>query len=255
MAPPAVAMEARRFHRAPLGHRPDRPGRGPLSLGGLPRVGGLQYEVADEEAGAGSALGEVFGGLADLPVAVLEGGFEGGVDLGAVEGGEGDDGSAADRGLVLRAGEDRGEPGRVAQGAEGGDGGLADEGVGGVGGQRGQAGHRTGLGRLAFAGGPGGHLDHRVVGVVEEADDGHRLGRALATERGHQFQASAADPGIGIGERTGEVRRLEGVEALQRTKGGAPDAGVGVVEKGPRQVAIALVTGDGRLPTATLCVE
>ncbi len=53
--------------------------------------------------------GQVFGGLADLPVAIGPGVFEGLVDLGPIECGEGDYGAAADGGLVGRCVEYRGE--------------------------------------------------------------------------------------------------------------------------------------------------
>ena len=75
-------------------------------------------------------VGQVLGGLADLPVGVGEGGGERGVDLGAVERGEGEDGPAPDRGPVPAGGEDRGQPAGVADRAERGDRRLAHERVG-----------------------------------------------------------------------------------------------------------------------------
>src|SRR5690606_26101716 len=77
--------------------------------------------------GARRSPADVLGRLAHLPVAVLQGPLERGVDVGPLEGGEGEHGPAADRRPVARRGQDGGQPGRVADGPEGGDGGLAAE--------------------------------------------------------------------------------------------------------------------------------
>jgi rod shape-determining protein MreB len=61
---------------------------------------------------------QVFGGLADLPVGVGEGALERGVDLGALERREGEDGAAADRGPVVARGQDRRQPAVVTDRAE-----------------------------------------------------------------------------------------------------------------------------------------
>src|SRR5262249_35357340 len=62
---------------------------------------------------------QVFRRLSDLPVAVCEGGVEGGVDIGAVEGGQGEDGAAAYGGLVAAGGEESGETGGGGGGGQG----------------------------------------------------------------------------------------------------------------------------------------
>ena len=67
---------------------------------------------------------EVFGGLADLPVAVGQRGSQPRFHLGSVERGEGEHRAAADRGLVVAGGEHDGQGAR-RPGAERGDGGLA----------------------------------------------------------------------------------------------------------------------------------
>src|SRR5690606_20305450 len=64
---------------------------------------------------------QVLGGLADLPVPVGEGPGQGRLDLGALEGREGDHRPPAHRRLVGGGGEDGGQRGLVADGAEGGD--------------------------------------------------------------------------------------------------------------------------------------
>ena len=53
--------------------------------------------------------------MADLPVAVLERGMEGGVDVGSGEGRQGEDGAAADGGLVATRSQDGREAGGVAE--------------------------------------------------------------------------------------------------------------------------------------------
>jgi hypothetical protein len=65
--------------------------------------------------------------LAHLPVTILSGPLESGVDGGALEGRQGDDGSPADRGTIVLGSQDGVKPPIVADGTQGGDGGLATE--------------------------------------------------------------------------------------------------------------------------------
>src|SRR5206468_12274855 len=109
---PAASGPSRRPTRAPAAHKSNRPKR----LGGTIPTFCLGRSL-------GSDPEQVLGGLADLPVAVGEGGLEGGIHLGAVEGGQGQDGPPADRRLVGARGQHGREPRRIAERAEGGDGG------------------------------------------------------------------------------------------------------------------------------------
>ncbi len=65
--------------------------------------------------------------MADLPVPVRERPTEGGVDVGALEGGESQYGPASHGGAIVRGGEDGGESAFVAQRAQGSDGSFPAE--------------------------------------------------------------------------------------------------------------------------------
>ena len=113
--------------------------------------------------GAGS-VEEVFGDLADLPVAVILGSFESSVDLGTFERREGDDRTAAHCGLVCGRSKHSGQPGRVADRAERCDRGLAHEGVGVIGCERREASDdRRPLSRTALAERPRRGLDDDCI--------------------------------------------------------------------------------------------
>ena len=102
----------------------------------------------------------VLGRLAHLPVPIVEGVGEGGVHLGPVERGEGDDGPPPHGRLVVGGGvEDGGQAGVGAEGPEGGDRRFPHEGVGMVTGQRAQPGHDVGPRLLTLAAGECRHLD------------------------------------------------------------------------------------------------
>src|SRR5262249_32115947 len=150
---------------------------------------------------------QVLGRLSDLPVAVFEGGVEGGVHLGTVEGGEGENGAAADGGLVAAGGEDGGGAGGGGGGGAGGERGAAGGGGGGggagegvvvpadEGAQRGD-GAGTDGGRAELTECPRRRLDHGDVVVGEESEQ--RAGRGV--EDGREVGGPPADPGRGIGE-------------------------------------------------------
>jgi hypothetical protein len=76
----------------------------------------------------------------------------------------------------------------------------------------------------------------------------------LPTQRGDQLERPATHRGVGIGQPAGEIVGRDGLEPLQRTERGAANARVGVVHERPSGGFVALVAGDRRPPTTTLCV-
>jgi hypothetical protein len=82
---------------------------------------------SDKELFVGRQTDEIFGVLADLPVGVLARVPERGFDVGAVEGGEREDGASADGGLVAAPVQHGGQAGGVAERPERGDRGFAHE--------------------------------------------------------------------------------------------------------------------------------
>jgi hypothetical protein len=59
-----------------------------------------------------------------------------------------------------------------------------------------------------------------------------------------QFGGPATYRDVAVGERVRQHRRIEGAEALERTKGGDPHAGFFVGNAGASQLNIAGVSGD-----------
>lgn len=183
---------------------------------------------------------EVLGGLADLPVAVFEGGGEGRVDLGAVERGEGEDRATADRGFVGAAGENRVAAPIVGNGTECGDRDLAGQRVGvfrsdtnerehgGVTDQRLPAftqGPRRGFDDLEFVIEEEGELHpHRGFRRrLDAVDDGDREFGRPGPHRG-RFVRSAPGPEV----------RGEATAAGQRPEGRDADEGRGIGGRGDR---------------------
>ena len=124
---------------------------------------------------------QVLGGLSDLPVAVLEGAFQGRLDVVTLERREGQYGPASDRRSVLQATQYRCPAPLVAERPEGGHGGLPAEGVLVASGFRSGHGREGVDGRLGdfweFAGRPAGHLHHGVVGIAQTGRKEHYQGR------------------------------------------------------------------------------
>ena len=110
---------------------------------------------------------QVLGRLTDLPVAVLEGAFEGGDDLGTLERSKGQDRTSPDRCLVVEPGEDVGTSVGMADRSEGGHGGLSAERVVVGGGDADEGVDRVVALSGPLAGHPAGDLYDLRVGVVE----------------------------------------------------------------------------------------
>jgi len=179
---------------------------------------------------------QVFRRLSDLPVAVYEGGVEGGVDIEAVEGGQGEDGAAAYGGLVAAGGEESGETGGVGEGAKGGDGRLPSERVHVLarhGAQRENCAGAHGDG-AELAQGPGGGLDHGDVVVREEREQWARRRPEARCEVGRP----ATHCGRRVRESGAPCGRCPAVFARprQRAEGGGADARVGIVARGALEV-------------------
>ena len=157
--------------------------------------------------------------------------MQGVVHLRAFERGEGHRGPPADGRLVLQGGEHGGQSRRVADGPEGGHGCLSAERIGVAAEAVGQPGQGADHDRVPpFPAGPGGHLDHPRVRIVE--------GRC-AVDTGPAGGELAGSP-ANLGRRVGQGRRHlvvgERAEALQRAERGGPHGRGGVVDRrhGPR---------------------
>jgi hypothetical protein len=195
-------------------------------------------------------VGEVLGGLANLPVSVAAGAGEGGLDVGPVERGQGDDGPPADRGPVAGGGQHGGLASGVADGTEGGDGRLPHEPVVVSAGQPGQPNDGSRFGRAALTAGPGRRLGNRRVRVVEQRQQGNVGGSTVGvgTERGDHLHGSAPDPRVTVGDGSGKVVDGQPPGPVQRPQGGGPHAGIGVTEEPASGGDVAFVAGHGRSP-------
>ncbi len=167
-----------------------------------------------------------------------------GVDLGSVEGSEGQHGPSTDSRLVAGRSEDRGKAGLVADRPEGGDGGLPHERIG-MGLDRGdQAGdgssaHRTDVGSLTQR--PRGNLGDEGVVVGQQ---GHEVDLRTVAGLGG---GAAANGGGGVGEAGSQLFRGEHAEATEGAEGRRPDRGGGVSEERPGQRTVTGVSGHGGL--------
>ncbi len=165
--------------------------------------------------------------------------MQGGVDLRAVEGGEGGRRPPAHRRLVGQRGQHGREAGPVPDGAQRGDGRLPAQRIGmsspGCG-QRAQGGNSSPLAPLAE--GPRRHLHHRGVGVRE--------GRGHSDVGGprRQLTGSATHPGVGVGEPPCEFPVGEPPESGERTEGTGAHPGGLVGESGPGPGDVAHVPGE-----------
>jgi Lon-like protease len=196
---------------------------------------GVERTVWDQSVGAGAD--EVFGGLTHLPVAVGERAFDRGHDLRTIERSEGENGAAADGGLVGTGGEDRRQPALVTDRAERGGGRLADERLVGRRGERDEPVENLVGNPFALTARPGGDLDDARVRIVEGPGEIHagmcrgQLGGA-ATHGRHR-----------ITERGGERGVVERAEPLERAEGDDTNGGVLDGEPRPRDVGVSLMAG------------
>ena len=190
---------------------------------------------------------QVLGHLADLPVAIVEAAPEGGLDLGAVEGGQGHRGPPADGRLVVEGGRGRraarqgrrwprgrpppprgtaGRSGRTPAEASAARAGTADA-------------------LPPFAQRPGGHLHHRGVGVVEAAGEvDARDGRRPARTPAGAPRAPGRPAPLGGRRRSGLRAGRERPRAVARTDGGI------VGQAGAGRGRVPDVPGQRRRPPA-----
>ena len=178
---------------------------------------------------------EVLGGLADLPVGILQRAAQRGFDLGAVERGEREDGAPADRGLVGAAGQDGREPGGVARRAERGDRRFAHQCVLVRTRGRDERRHRRAASSPRSPERERRGLRDPRVGVVQQ--DQQRLDRNGAADRGCCLRGSPADDRIGILGRDEPRRTRDRDRAAPHERGqcGGADPSVGVVVDQPAQ--------------------
>ena len=190
----------------------------------------------------GQVRQQVFRGLADLPITVLERGGQRGVDLWPVERGQRQDRSPPHGRLVGAARQDGGKPAGVADGAERGDRCLAHQHLGAVGGESAQfVEHVVGY-LYVLASSPGGNLDDRRVRVAEQRQQrdvrpgGGQQSGAVANCR---FVVGQCRLQVAVGERAHAVECAERELAGDRVTGGEAGAGGEFV---------ALVTGHHEVP-------
>ena len=185
------------------------------------------------------ALGkEVFGCLAHLPVAIRERPLEGGVDLGAGERSECDDGAPADGGLVHGGRKDRGQRRLVADGSERSDSSLTAERILMARGDGAQRRDGTGLGRYALAARPGRGFDDRGVGIGEQRQERHLWPGIMS---GHLLGDPSPHLGRGIAGGSGDIVGGQRPKAPQRTQRHGAGAGVAVSEQGASRRLVARV--------------
>ena len=177
-----------------------------------------------------------------MPVAVVQRPAQGGFDFGAVEGGQGDDGPAADGGAVAGCGGEHGlEAPRVADGAEGGDGRLSTQGVV-VLTSDGDERIDGGLGRRPpFAECPGGGLHHGAVRI------GERRNEVDLGEGDRLFACTATNAGVGVGQRPFDVRGEERPRPGERAQRRRPHRRIGVVQEGASRRLVTFVPSNGCL--------
>ncbi len=195
------------------------------------------------------AAGQVLGGLAHLPVLVVERACERGVDVGTVEGREREHRTPAHRDGVTARGEHGWETSGVPERAERGDGGLACERVP----VREHDGRercdrasvdRT---RAEFAERPRGRFHHGHVGVVEHHDQPF----ADRTRRAHRRRELGGAPadrgGLVVGARLPHDHGAVVTRSHQCAQRRRPHSGIGVRECRDGFVPLR---GGGWLPAA-----
>ncbi len=183
---------------------------------------------------------KVFGRLADLPISIFEGSFEGGVDVGPVEWGERDDGASTHRGLVVERSEDGGLP--RMQRTEGGDGRFSSQGV--VVGERlvFQCGDDLGIGDLEFAEDERGQFGE--VGVV--AEEGLHPGSELWTTEVAcgEFERSALHDRGGIVEGLGQHGDAQPIHPEQGAQCSGSQTRIVVIGSGFDGLDVVAMAGD-----------
>ena len=194
-------------------------------------------------AGVADEAHQVLGRLTDLPVAVLEGAFEGGDDLGSLERSKGQDRTSPDRRLVLETGEHGVSSVGMADRSEGGNGGLPAERVVVGGGDAGEGVDRAFALPGPLAGHPAGDLHDRRVGVVEQGG---------GTPVGFDAKFERTSPDLGSRVVEGRVERLvgQGGESGERSEGGGTYDRFRVVEQSEGGSGVSGVAGGDGRPSA-----
>ena len=207
----------------------------------LPTVPGSRAFPFEPDSLAGK---EVLGGLADLPVPILQRPVQRGVDLagtgmsGIEERRQGEDGSAADRWPIGRRREDRVDAPLVADRPEGGDARLAHERIG-----------RSGCRQLDQ---PTEHLVSDVVTLTARPRrnlDNHRVRVGEGSEKvdagvgGGDRRGAVADGGGGIGQRLPYVGVVSSTEPLEGPEGGGAHTGIARQQPGAGRCHVAVVPG------------
>src|SRR5581483_8639664 len=172
---PGAVMERRNGRAGPgraTGVRlPPWSGKGtPVWWGGVRAAGGGRRAAGGGRRRSGPlSVEQVLGGLAGLPVLVGERRLQGGVDGRALEGGQGEDGPAADGRLVGAGGQHGVEPAGVADRPERRHRRLPDQRVAMSGGGRGEVGDGAAVPHLTQR--PGRGLGDGGVAVAEQFDE------------------------------------------------------------------------------------
>ena len=198
---------------------------------GLARVGLVRVAEGSEE---------VFGCLTDLPISVLEGSLERGVDIRPVERGESDDGASTHRGLVV----ERHEDGRLPrmQCAEGGDGRFSSQGI--IVMERLDFQRRDDLGIGDFELTEDEGCQFGEVGVVAE-EGAYSVSEFWATEvTCGEFERSALHDGGWIVEGRGQYGGAQLVHAEQGAQGGSSQTRIVVIGGGLDGLDVVAMAGD-----------
>jgi PDZ domain-containing protein len=191
--------------------------------------------------------------LPDLPVPIFATPFEGFVDFGPIERGEGDHRPAANRGLVAGGLKDRVETRRVPERSESCDRRFAAERIGMSGGDVAESGEGVIGDRRALTARPGRRLDHSVVLVVEKFGHGEGdLGFLRIADRSrptHRLFATASAHGRSrVPESPEQFGGGQIPDSVEGADGCRPRAGIGAAEQRPGERGVTGMAGEGGGP-------
>lgn len=185
---------------------------------------------------------EIVGGLAHLPVAVVHGAIDGGLDLGITEErGERQYCSPSHRRLVRACCDDRVDRPLVADRSQRRNGGFAHERLCRCRSEFDQSLDDRFAGRFVFAARPGGDLDDAIIAVVQRTE------QIDVSMRRRNFGATTSHGHLDVGERRGDLFIIESPESLERTERRCSYVGVVGGQPGERDRHIAAMPGDRHL--------